>query len=76
MLVKSEDICRLQDTCILMSLIVLVITFSSTFVFQAGLITLLVRKFAATIVISAIYLFLSIALHVYSSVLCIQFMYI
>ncbi|GMT14808.1 hypothetical protein PFISCL1PPCAC_6105, partial [Pristionchus fissidentatus] len=56
----------LQDTCLVLSLILLVITFSSTFVFQAGLISLLISRFAPTIAISLIYLILSIALHVYS----------
>ncbi|GMR36617.1 hypothetical protein PMAYCL1PPCAC_06812, partial [Pristionchus mayeri] len=56
----------LQDTCLILSLILLVITFSSTFVFQAGLISLLVFRFAHTIVVSLIYLALCITLHVYS----------
>ncbi|KAF8363592.1 tmem-138 [Pristionchus pacificus] len=56
----------LQDTCLVLSLILLVITFSSTFVFQAGLISLLISRFAHTILISFFYLALCITVHVYS----------
>ncbi|EPB74269.1 hypothetical protein ANCCEY_06652 [Ancylostoma ceylanicum] len=53
----------LQDTLILVSVIVLVIAFSSTFVFQAGLIFLLVRRFSYALVSALIYLGVSIGLH-------------
>ncbi|KAH7727028.1 hypothetical protein AAVH_05252 [Aphelenchoides avenae] len=56
----------LQDTLIVMSIIALFITFSSTFVFQAGLIGVLLKKFSPAIFISFSYLALSIALHVVS----------
>ncbi|KAM5247067.1 transmembrane protein 138 [Ctenodactylus gundi] len=39
--------------------------FFNTFVFQAGLVSLLFRKFKGTIVLSALYFALSIALHVW-----------
>uniref|UniRef100_A0AC34REL2 Transmembrane protein 138 n=1 Tax=Panagrolaimus sp. JU765 TaxID=591449 RepID=A0AC34REL2_9BILA len=54
----------LQDTAIVMSIIVLLIAFTSTFVFQAGLILILIQKFAAVLVVATIYLILSITLHV------------
>ncbi|CAJ0608542.1 unnamed protein product [Cylicocyclus nassatus] len=53
----------LQNTLILVSIIVLVIAFSSTFVFQAGLIFLLVRRFSYALVAALVYLVVSIALH-------------
>uniref|UniRef100_A0A915CMT9 Transmembrane protein 138 n=1 Tax=Ditylenchus dipsaci TaxID=166011 RepID=A0A915CMT9_9BILA len=40
----------LQDTLIVMAIIVMAIMFSSTFIFQAGLISVLLKRFAATIV--------------------------
>ncbi|KAK6042970.1 hypothetical protein COOONC_19524 [Cooperia oncophora] len=52
----------LQDTLILLSVIVLVIAFSSTFV-SAGLIFLLFRRFASTLIAAFVYLGLSITLH-------------
>uniref|UniRef100_A0A8R1TKH7 Transmembrane protein 138 n=1 Tax=Onchocerca volvulus TaxID=6282 RepID=A0A8R1TKH7_ONCVO len=55
----------LQDTLIVLSIIVIIIAFSSTFVFQAGLITVLLSKFATTIIFSSIYLALSILFHFY-----------
>ncbi|OZC04841.1 hypothetical protein X798_08206, partial [Onchocerca flexuosa] len=55
----------LQDTLIVLSIIVILIAFSSTFVFQAGLITLLLSKFASTIIVSSVYLALSILYHFY-----------
>jgi hypothetical protein len=56
----------LQDTAIVLSIIILLITFSSTFVFQAGLISILVKRFSPSIIVSTIYLFLCITLHVTS----------
>jgi hypothetical protein len=56
----------LQDTLIIMSIVIMLITFSSTFVFQAGLINLLFRQFAPSLLISFTYLALSITLHVVS----------
>ncbi|XGW08406.1 hypothetical protein V3C99_011046 [Haemonchus contortus] len=53
----------LQDTLILLSVIVLIIAFSSTFVFQAGLIFLLFRRFASTLIAAFVYLAVSISLH-------------
>ncbi|KAL3993644.1 Transmembrane protein 138 family protein [Acanthocheilonema viteae] len=55
----------LQDALIVLSIIIILIAFSSTFVFQAGLIVLLLSKFASTIILSLTYLALSILLHFY-----------
>ena len=46
----------------------MLITFSSTFVFQAGLIGILVRKFAGSLLAGFGYFVLSITLHVLSLV--------
>ncbi|KAK0395831.1 hypothetical protein QR680_001455 [Steinernema hermaphroditum] len=56
----------LQDTNILMTLIFLLISFSSTFVFQAGLISLLLKRFTPTISVSLLYLALTVAFHILS----------
>jgi hypothetical protein len=53
-----------------MGLIVLAISLASTFVFQAGLIGLLMRRFAATVAVALLYPVLSICLHVFSLVFC------
>uniref|UniRef100_A0A914UGG2 Transmembrane protein 138 n=1 Tax=Plectus sambesii TaxID=2011161 RepID=A0A914UGG2_9BILA len=49
-----------------MAVIILLLSFSSTYVFQAGLISVLVSKFQMTIYISTIYLALSIVYHFWS----------
>ncbi|KIH54067.1 hypothetical protein ANCDUO_15788 [Ancylostoma duodenale] len=60
---KQSLFFSLQDTLILVSVIVLVIAFSSTFVFQAGLIFLLVRRYSYALISALIYLGFSIGLH-------------
>ncbi|KAL3077324.1 hypothetical protein niasHS_013313 [Heterodera schachtii] len=56
----------LQDTVLVLSIIGLAIRFSSTFVFQAGLIGHLLRRFSVSIIFSLLYLVLSISLHIFS----------
>lgn len=70
-LFRSNDVVILvifviQDVCLLLALIVLFLVFFNTFVFQAGLIFLLVRKFKPTIMCIVLYLTLSVALHVWT----------
>jgi len=48
--------------------IVMAITFSATFVFQAGLIGLLLTRFGATFVVALLYLAASVLLHISSLV--------
>ncbi|VDK83790.1 unnamed protein product [Litomosoides sigmodontis] len=55
----------LQDALIVLSIVIIFIAFASTFIFQAGLIELLLSKFASTIVLSVVYCALSILLHFY-----------
>uniref|UniRef100_A0AAF5CYV9 Transmembrane protein 138 n=1 Tax=Strongyloides stercoralis TaxID=6248 RepID=A0AAF5CYV9_STRER len=54
---------RIQNVCTVMSIIVLVISLVSTFIFQAGLIKYLIIKFRNVIIISIIYLIVSITTH-------------
>ncbi|CEF62049.1 Transmembrane protein 138 [Strongyloides ratti] len=53
----------IQNVCTVMGIIVLVISFVSTFIFQAGLIKYLIVKFKNVIIISIIYLAVSITTH-------------
>ncbi|CAI4228554.1 unnamed protein product [Auanema sp. JU1783] len=53
----------LQDTVIVISLIILAILISSTFLFQAGLIPFLVKKFGVSLLAALVYLTLSISYH-------------
>uniref|UniRef100_A0A0N5BNI9 Transmembrane protein 138 n=1 Tax=Strongyloides papillosus TaxID=174720 RepID=A0A0N5BNI9_STREA len=53
----------IQNVSTVMGVIVLVISFISTFVFQAGLIKYLVFKFKSIIIISIIYLAISVTTH-------------
>ncbi|XP_054581462.1 transmembrane protein 138 [Eptesicus fuscus] len=55
----------IQDIAILFNIIVIFLLFFNTFVFQAGLVSLLFHKFKGTIVLTAVYFALSIALHVW-----------
>ena len=67
--VVSLVIFIIQDVALLLALIVLFLVFFSTFVFQAGLIFLLVRKFRAIILTTVIYLLLSVGLHIWTMTL-------
>ncbi|XP_025041571.1 transmembrane protein 138 isoform X1 [Pelodiscus sinensis] len=55
----------IQDIAILFNIIIIFLMFFNTFVFQAGLVNLLFHKFKGTIILSAAYLALSIAFHVW-----------
>ncbi|XP_038620154.1 transmembrane protein 138 isoform X1 [Tachyglossus aculeatus] len=55
----------IQDIATLFNVIILFLMFFNTFVFQAGLVSLLFRKFKGTIVLAATYLALSISFHVW-----------
>eukprot|EP00112_Aurelia_sp_Birch-Aquarium-sp1_P010244 Seg2197.1 transcript_id=Seg2197.1/GoldUCD/mRNA.D3Y31 product="Transmembrane protein 138" protein_id=Seg2197.1/GoldUCD/D3Y31 len=56
----------IQDVCLVFALIVLFLVFFNTYIFQAGLVYLLVRKFRTTIIITVLYLSLSVGLHVWT----------
>ncbi|NXC21081.1 TM138 protein, partial [Corythaeola cristata] len=55
----------IQDIAILFNVIIIFLMFFNTFVFQAGLVTLLFHKFKGTILLSAAYLVLSISFHIW-----------
>ncbi|XP_065259178.1 transmembrane protein 138 isoform X1 [Emys orbicularis] len=55
----------IQDIAVLFNIIIIFLMFFNTFVFQAGLVNLLFHKFKGTIVLSAAYLVLSIAFHIW-----------
>ncbi|XP_054996993.1 transmembrane protein 138 isoform X1 [Sorex araneus] len=55
----------IQDVAILFNIIIICLMFFNTFVFQAGLVSLLFHKFKGTIILTAVYLAFSISLHVW-----------
>lgn len=55
----------IQDIAVLFNVIIVFLMFFNTFVFQAGLVSLLFRKFKSTIVLTATYFALSVSLHVW-----------
>ncbi|XP_075411960.1 transmembrane protein 138-like [Tenrec ecaudatus] len=59
----------LQDAAIL-NIIILCLMFFNTFVFQAGLVSLLLHKFKGTILLTVVYSALSISLHIWVMNLC------
>ncbi|XP_020630043.1 transmembrane protein 138-like [Orbicella faveolata] len=59
----------IQDLCIIFAIIVVFLVFFNTYIFQAGLVSLLIRKFKTTIIISVLYLALSVGLHVWTMTL-------
>ncbi|KAK6472891.1 transmembrane protein 138 [Huso huso] len=55
----------IQDIAILFNVIIILLMFFNTFVFQVGLVTLLLQRFKGLLIVSAFYLGLSIAFHVW-----------
>lgn len=53
----------MQDTAILLNLIIILLMLSSTFVFQVGLVAILLERFRALLMLSALYLTFSVILH-------------
>lgn len=53
----------IQDTTILLNLIIILLMLSSTFVFQVGLVAILLERFRALLMLSALYLTFSVILH-------------
>ncbi|XP_023346955.1 transmembrane protein 138 [Eurytemora carolleeae] len=56
----------IQDVCLIFSLIIVFLSFFSTYVFQAGLVGYLLSRFRVSIIVSVLYLILSITYHVWS----------
>ncbi|XP_043191288.1 transmembrane protein 138-like [Amphibalanus amphitrite] len=69
--VRMENVLRLilfiiQDVALVFSLIVVFLNFVSTYVFQAGLVGVLLTRFRATLALNTAYLALSVGLHSWS----------
>ena len=56
----------LQDIGLIFGLILLFLAFFNTFVFKAGLMSLLLKKFSATLLIGGVYLALTVAYHIWN----------
>lgn len=56
----------IQDVCLVFSLIIVFLSFISTYIFQAGLVGILVTQFRTAILVSLAYTGLSITFHVAS----------
>ncbi len=56
----------IQDIALLFSLVLLFLVFFNTFVFTAGLFSLLVRKFSGTLIVGAVYIVLTLVFHVWN----------
>ncbi|KAG8226738.1 hypothetical protein J437_LFUL004389 [Ladona fulva] len=65
----------IQDFCLVFSLISIFLNFFSTFIFQAGLIGLLLERFKTAIFFCILYLILTITYHVWSLTLQWHFMH-
>ncbi|XP_063724994.1 transmembrane protein 138-like [Symsagittifera roscoffensis] len=52
-----------QDICLVFALIVMSLMFVNTYIFQAGLVRILVRKFKFTIITNVLYLIVTVAFH-------------
>ena len=60
--------CSLQDVCILFSAIIVFLLFFNTYIFQAGLVMILINKFKMTIFFTFTYFALCVTLHVWGMV--------
>ncbi|XP_074662085.1 transmembrane protein 138-like [Tubulanus polymorphus] len=56
----------LQDVCIVFAVIVVFLMFFNTYIFQAGLVQILIKKFKITIIVTFVYLALNIGLHIWT----------
>lgn len=54
-----------QDIALVSSLVLLLLTFFNTIIFKAGLISLLFRKFSATIIVGIVYLILTLVYQIW-----------
>ncbi|XP_046573261.1 transmembrane protein 138-like isoform X2 [Haliotis rubra] len=59
----------IQDICILFAVIVVFLLFFNTYIFQAGLVNILVNKFRLPICVTFIYFMLNVGLHVWGMTL-------
>lgn len=59
----------IQDVCIIFAVIVVFLLFFNTFIFQAGLVNILINKFRLPISVTFIYFGLNVGLHVWEMTL-------
>lgn len=62
-LLSSLSSDSIQDVAILFNLIIILLMLFNTFVFQVGLVAILLERFRAPLMLSALYLTFSIILH-------------
>lgn len=58
----------IQDVCIIFAVIVVFLLFFNTYIFQAGLVGILINKFKTTISVVFVYFALCLALHIWGTV--------
>lgn len=63
LILNACNVCRVQDISILFNMIIILLMMFNTYVFQVGLVSLLIERFRALLVFSSLYLTLSICLH-------------
>lgn len=63
LVLRDSPFHRIQDISILFNLIIILLMLFNTFVFQVGLVALLLERFRAMLMFSALYLTFSIVLH-------------
>ena len=56
----------IQDVVLLFSLVLLFLVFFNTFVFKAGLINLLIRKFSGTLLVGIVYIVLTLGFQIWN----------
>lgn len=59
----KNPVCSIQDIAILFNVIIILLMMFNTYVFQVGLVSLLLERFRALLIFSALYLTLSICFH-------------
>jgi hypothetical protein len=59
----------IQDFCIIFDVIIIFLQFFNTFIFQAGLVSILVKKFRLAIIVTIIYFGLCLGLHIWGMTL-------
>jgi len=63
---------RIQDVCIIFAVIVVFLLFFNTYIFQAGLVNILINKFKIGIMVTFLYFGLNVGLHVWEMVSLIK----
>lgn len=59
-------VCLIQDISLFFGLVLIFIVFFNTTVFKAGLLAVLIRKFSGTILISILYMAITLSFHIWN----------